>query len=85
MRIGRSLNQYVFTREKQVQNIVSTESYGAGIRVLAERLLGLRLHEHRDRGQPGRHRPPGRRNCQGRRQGAERARAARPHSQATAR
>ncbi|MDJ0366104.1 TldD/PmbA family protein [Hymenobacter sp. H14-R3] len=34
VRIGRSLNQYVFTREKQVQNIVSTESYGVGIRVL---------------------------------------------------
>ncbi|MBT9393052.1 TldD/PmbA family protein [Hymenobacter sp. NST-14] len=35
VRIGRYLNQGVFTREKQVQNIVSSESFGAGVRVLA--------------------------------------------------
>ena len=41
VRIGRSLNQYVFTREKQVQNIVSTESYGVGIRVLVNGCWGF--------------------------------------------
>jgi TldD protein len=41
VRIGRSLNQYVFAREKQVQNIVSTESYGVGIRVLVAGCWGF--------------------------------------------
>ncbi|WP_223652078.1 TldD/PmbA family protein [Hymenobacter psoromatis] len=41
VRIGRSLNQYVFAREKQVQNIVSTESYGVGIRVLVNGCWGF--------------------------------------------
>jgi TldD protein len=35
VRIGRYLNQYVVTRENKVQNVVNTESYGMGIRVLA--------------------------------------------------
>ncbi len=35
VRIGRYLNQFVVTREDKVQNIVNTESYGAGIRVIA--------------------------------------------------
>jgi TldD protein len=35
VRIGRYLNQYVVTREDKVQNIVNTQSYGMGIRVLA--------------------------------------------------
>ena len=35
VRIGRYLNQSIFTREKQVQNIASGESFGAGIRVIA--------------------------------------------------
>jgi len=35
VRIGRYLNQYVITRENKVQNIVNTESYGMGIRVIA--------------------------------------------------
>ena len=34
-RIGRYLNQYVFTREDKVQNVVNTESFGVGIRVIA--------------------------------------------------
>ena len=41
VRIGRYLNQYVFTREKQVQNIVSTESFGAGVRVIANGTWGF--------------------------------------------
>ncbi|MFD1469771.1 TldD/PmbA family protein [Hymenobacter caeli] len=35
VRIGRYLNQSIFTREKQVQNLASGESFGAGVRVLA--------------------------------------------------
>ncbi|WP_022825222.1 TldD/PmbA family protein [Hymenobacter norwichensis] len=41
VRIGRYLNQGVFTREKQVQGISSTESYGAGVRVIADGTWGF--------------------------------------------
>ncbi|WP_092668133.1 TldD/PmbA family protein [Hymenobacter arizonensis] len=41
VRIGRYLNQSIFTREKQVQNIASGESYGAGVRVLANGTWGF--------------------------------------------
>ncbi|PSR55871.1 TldD protein [Adhaeribacter arboris] len=41
VRIGRYLQQYLFTREKQVQNIVNAESYGVGIRVLANGTWGF--------------------------------------------
>jgi TldD protein len=41
VRIGRYLNQGIFTREKQVQNIASTESYGVGIRVIANGTWGF--------------------------------------------
>lgn len=40
-RIGRYLNQFVVTREDKVQNIVNTESFGAGIRVLADGTWGF--------------------------------------------
>lgn len=36
VRIGRYLNQYVITRENRVENIANTESYGAGVRVIAD-------------------------------------------------
>ncbi len=41
VRIGRYMNQYVFTREQKVQNIVNTESYGAGVRVIANGTWGF--------------------------------------------
>ncbi|CAA9274978.1 MAG: TldD family protein, Actinobacterial subgroup [uncultured Adhaeribacter sp.] len=41
VRIGRYLQQYLFTREKQVQNIVNAESYGVGIRVLVNGTWGF--------------------------------------------
>lgn len=41
VRIGRYLNQYVFTRENRVQNIVNTESFGVGIRVIANGTWGF--------------------------------------------
>jgi TldD protein len=41
VRIGRYLNQFVVTREDKVQNIVNTESYGVGVRVLADGCWGF--------------------------------------------
>ncbi|MFD2569406.1 TldD/PmbA family protein [Spirosoma soli] len=41
VRIGRYLQQFMFTREKQVQNIVNAESYGIGIRVIANGTWGF--------------------------------------------
>ncbi|MBK9509281.1 MAG: TldD/PmbA family protein [Cytophagaceae bacterium] len=41
VRIGRYLNQYVVTREDKVQNIVNTESYGVGVRVIADGCWGF--------------------------------------------
>lgn len=41
VRIGRYRNQYVFTREDRVQNIVNTESYGVGVRVIAKGTWGF--------------------------------------------
>ncbi len=41
VRIGRYLNQFVITREDKVQNLVDTESFGAGVRVLADGAWGF--------------------------------------------
>jgi TldD protein len=41
VRIGRYLNQFITTRENKVQNIVSTESFGVGIRVIANGTWGF--------------------------------------------
>jgi TldD protein len=41
IRIGRYLNQFVSTREKRVQGIANTESFGVGIRVLANGCWGF--------------------------------------------
>ncbi len=41
IRIGRYLNQYIYTRESKVQNIVNSESFGAGIRVIANGMWGF--------------------------------------------
>src|SRR5882672_10591303 len=41
VRIGRYLNQFVTTREKKVQNIVNTESFGVGIRVIVNGTWGF--------------------------------------------
>jgi TldD protein len=40
-RIGRYLNQFVFTRENKVQNVNNTESFGIGIRVIANGTWGF--------------------------------------------
>ncbi|RCR71689.1 TldD/PmbA family protein [Larkinella punicea] len=41
VRIGRYLQQFVFTREMKVQNITNAESYGVGIRVIANGTWGF--------------------------------------------
>jgi TldD protein len=41
VRIGRYLQQFVFTRETKVQNITNAESYGVGIRVIANGTWGF--------------------------------------------
>ncbi|HSJ11129.1 MAG TPA: TldD/PmbA family protein, partial [Gillisia sp.] len=40
-RIGRYLNQFISTREDKVQNVVNTESFGIGIRVIANGTWGF--------------------------------------------
>jgi TldD protein len=41
VRIGRYLNQFVTTRERKVQGVVNTESFGVGIRVIANGTWGF--------------------------------------------
>ncbi len=41
IRIVRTLNQFVTTREKRVENVTNTESYGFGVRVLLEGAWGF--------------------------------------------
>lgn len=40
-RIGRYLNQFIFTREDKVQNVQNTESFGIGIRVIVNGTWGF--------------------------------------------
>src|SRR5688572_21042599 len=49
VRIGRYLNQFVVTREDKVQNIVNTESYGLGIRVIANGSWGFAATDKMDK------------------------------------
>lgn len=41
VRIGRYLNQFIITRENKVQNVVNTESFGTGVRVIADGTWGF--------------------------------------------
>ena len=41
IRIQRSLNQFLITREKVVQNIVNTQSFGVGVRVIVQGTWGF--------------------------------------------
>lgn len=41
VRIGRYLNQFIVTRERRIQNVVNTESFGVGIRVIANGSWGF--------------------------------------------
>jgi TldD protein len=49
VRIGRYLNQFVVTREDKVQNIVNTESYGMGVRVIANGSWGFAATDKLDK------------------------------------
>ena len=67
VRVGRYLRQFVITRDRNVENIVNTESSGTGVRVIADGSWGFAVEErgircetdrHRDRaGLPNRLRP----------------------------
>ena len=48
VRIGRYLNQFVVTREDKVENIANTESYGMGIRVIANGSWGFAATDKMD-------------------------------------
>ncbi|RYY29522.1 MAG: TldD/PmbA family protein, partial [Sphingobacteriaceae bacterium] len=48
VRIGRYLNQSLITRENRVQNITNTESYGMGIRVIANGCWGFAATDKMD-------------------------------------
>src|SRR5688572_23356575 len=41
IRINRYRNQFIFTRDRQVQNIVNTEDFGFGVRVIVEGTWGF--------------------------------------------
>jgi TldD protein len=41
VRIGRYLNQFITTREKSIQNVANTESYGMGVRVIVNGCWGF--------------------------------------------
>jgi TldD protein len=41
VRIGRYLNQFITTRENKVQNLVNTESFGVGVRVILNGTWGF--------------------------------------------
>ena len=41
VRIGRYLNQFILTRENKVQAIINSESYGVGVRVIANGCWGF--------------------------------------------
>ena len=41
IRINRYRNQFIFTRDRRVQNIVNTEDYGFGVRVIADGTWGF--------------------------------------------
>jgi TldD protein len=49
VRIGRYLRQFVITREDKVENIINTESYGIGIRVIANGCWGFSATDHMDK------------------------------------
>ena len=49
VRIGRYLNQFIITREDKVENIVNTESYGMGVRVIANGSWGFAATDKLDK------------------------------------
>ncbi|MES2061241.1 MAG: TldD/PmbA family protein [Bacteroidota bacterium] len=50
VRLGRYLNEFVVTRDKNIENIVDTESYGMGIRVIANGCWGFAATDKLDNG-----------------------------------
>lgn len=48
VRIGRYINQFVTTREVKIENVVNTESYGMGVRVIANGSWGFAATDKMD-------------------------------------
>src|SRR5688572_5364742 len=46
VRINRYRNQFIFTRDRRVQNIVNTEDYGFGVRVIVDGTWGFSSSSH---------------------------------------
>ena len=65
IRINRYRNQFLFTRDRRVQNIVNTEDFGFGVRVLVDGHVGLRQQQRRHEGRRRRDRAAGGRDRQG--------------------
>lgn len=57
IRINRYRNQFIFTRDRTVQNIVNAEDYGFGIRVIVDGTWGFLRYdvEHPGHEEPVRH------------------------------
>src|SRR5947209_18012913 len=49
IRIVRTLNNFVTTREKRVENVTNTESYGFGVRVLVNGVWGFAASSKMDK------------------------------------
>src|SRR3981081_2550276 len=49
VRIGRYLNQFIITRENKVLNVVDTERYGMGIRVIVNGCWGFSATDRLDK------------------------------------
>jgi len=49
IRMVRTLNNFVTTREKRVENVTNTESYGFGVRVLVNGVWGFAASSKMDR------------------------------------
>ena len=60
IRINRYRRESIATRERQVQNVSRSTSYGLGLRVLVERRVGLCRHQPRRAGGGARRRRTGR-------------------------
>ena len=63
IRINRYRNQFIFTRDRRVQNIVNTEDYGFGVRVIAEGTWGFASSSNVTKEEIARVAASGRRDC----------------------
>ena len=77
IRINRYRNQFIFTRDRRVQNIVNTEDYGFGVRVIVDGTWGFASSSAVTQGRDRRDRAAGRRHREGEQVGQHRSGPAR--------